>query len=75
MTFTQMLAVGAIGGIAGVLSLALTVVLAILSLDFADWTRDRLHDTATALRTRAAFRATRHDINALPTAHPTREPR
>ncbi|MER6532997.1 hypothetical protein ABT215_04080 [Streptomyces sp900105755] len=75
MTFTQMLLVGAIGGVAGVLGIALAIILALLALDLADRIRDRIHNAATAVRARAAFRATRRDIGALPTASPTRERR
>ncbi|MEU9349050.1 hypothetical protein AB0D74_48420 [Streptomyces sp. NPDC048278] len=72
MTFTQMLLVGAIGGVAGVLSLGLVVVLAILAMDAADWIRDRIHDLRVRreqLRARVAdFEACRA-IDALPPIH------
>ncbi|MET9088123.1 hypothetical protein ABZX77_40640 [Streptomyces sp. NPDC004237] len=77
MTFTQMLLVGAIGGVSGVLSLGLVIVLAILCMDAVDWIRDRLHDLRarrTKLRARRADFDACRAIDALPPVHP-REPR
>ncbi|GGN47503.1 hypothetical protein [Streptomyces fuscichromogenes] len=75
MTFTTMLLIGAVGGAAGVLTIVLVIVLAILGLDLAYKIRDRFHDASTALRARADFRATRRDIGALPTAVRSRDRR